>query len=366
MRDPIYVVDPRTRSTLQVSPTSFYDLNVKERQDLQAWLMNRPEVLGEPLLLLCSEFDRFDKSDKRLDLLLLDKNASIVIAELKLDASGTLADQQAIRYAAFCSTMTMQDAVELHARTSGRTLEDAVNCIREFLQTADLPELNGEPRIMLVAGTFNDQELTTTVMWLRKFGVDISCIELTPYRYPGDESNILLVPKTLIPLAEARDYQIGVERKERTEIARRVQNAYSEFFSLVLHEYGALQPEVKAPKNPSNQDWMSIGIGVGQIHYEWVVRKRSKVVDVALHFENGKPEINLQRMEEVLNACAGLRESFTYELEAGLWGKKWAQICLKVPYSGSMPDLEIAKQAALTMREFISRTLPAVRSLKLT
>ena len=64
--------------------------------------MDRPEVLGEPLLLITSEFE---ESDKRLDLLLLDRSARLVVAELKLDASGTLADQQAIRYAAFCSTI---------------------------------------------------------------------------------------------------------------------------------------------------------------------------------------------------------------------------------------------------------------------
>ena len=111
--------------------------------------------------------------------------------------------------------MTMADVVELYERSAGKSYEEGVEGICSFLGTGELPELNGEPRVMLVAGTFADQELTTTVMWLRKFGLDISCIELTPYRYPGDNSNILLVPKILIPLAEAREYQISVERKER-------------------------------------------------------------------------------------------------------------------------------------------------------
>ena len=111
MSDPIYVVDPATKQSIQVMPTKFAELNVKECKDLQAWLINKPEVLGETLLLISNEFSKFDKSNKRLDLLLLDKQGKLVIAELKLDASGTLADQQAIRYAAFCSTMTMDDVV---------------------------------------------------------------------------------------------------------------------------------------------------------------------------------------------------------------------------------------------------------------
>lgn len=357
-------MDPKTRTTIQVAPTTFYDLNVKERQDLQAWLMNRPEVLGEPLLLITSEFDRFDKSDRRLDLLLLDRNATLVVAELKLDVGGTLADQQAIRYGAFCSTMTMEDAVGLYERTSGRSQEEAIEGICEFLGTTDLPGLNGEPRIMLVAGTFNDQELTSTVMWLRKFGVDISCVELTPYRYPGDETNILLVPKTLIPLTEARDYQISVERKERTEISKNVRNGFSEFFRQVLVEYAKFSPDIKGPANPATQDYMSLHLGHGQIHYEWLVRRRAKFVDVALHFEATKSDINLKRLEIVLEALPNLSKEFPYEMVSGPWGKRWAQLCFRIPYTGAMPTQHEAVLAGALMNDLVNQTIQVVRNLE--
>lgn len=363
MKDPIYVVDPASKQTVQVGPTTFADLNVKERQDLQAWLMNRPEVLGEPLLLITSEFDRFDKSDRRLDLLLLDRDATLVIAELKLDVAGTLADQQAIRYAAFCSTMTMADVVELYERSAGKSYEEAVDGICGFLGTGELPELKGEPRVMLVAGTFADQELTTTVMWLRKFGLDISCIELTPYRYPGDDCNILLVPKILIPLAEAREYQISVERKERSEIARQTRNGFSEFFNLVLVAYAKLNPEVKGPSNPATQDYMSLHIGHGQVHYEWLVRRRAKCVDVALHFEAGDQATNLRRLEDVLNAIPELATQFTFSSIQGEWGKRWAHFCIRIPYQGAMPGAAEAEQAGQVMKDLVDRTLTVVRSL---
>lgn len=364
MKDSIYVVDPSSKQTIRVSPTTFADLNVKERRDLQAWLMNRPDVLGEQLLLVTSEFDRFDKSERRLDLLLLDRNATLVVAELKLDVAGTLADQQAIRYAAFCSTMTMSDVVEQHARITGKSIENAVQGICEFLGTLELPELNGEPRVMLVAGTFSDQELTTTVMWLRRFGVDIACVELTPYRYPGDESNILLVPKTLIPLPEAHEYQISVERKGRTEIARQVRNGYSSFFKLVIEEYGALQPSVKGPTNPATQDYMSLHIGISQIHYEWKVRRRERFVDVCLDFENGDQSVNLDRLAKLLAACPDLADSFQPLTAFGdAWGRKWAQFAVRIPYTGALPGKAEATLAARTMKEIIDRTIDTVRSL---
>lgn len=364
MRDPIYVVDPASKQTLKIGPTTFGELNVKERQDLQAWLMNRPEVLGEALLLITSEFDRFDKSDRRLDLLLLDRNATLVVAELKLDVAGTLADQQAIRYAAFCSTMLMTDVVDYYARTVGKAQEDAVEAICHFLGCNDLPELNGEPRVMLVAGTFADQELTATVMWLRKFGLDVSCIELTPYRYPGDEANILLVPKMLIPLAEAREYQVSVERKGRSETEHQVSNAYADFFRLVLGAWRRNDEMLKGPSNPSTQDYMQLNIGHGQIHYEWGVRRRKRDVIVALHFEAPDQGLNLQRLGEVLQSVPGLAERFSFSTLHGEWGKRWAHFSVYIPFHGPAPSETEAELAATVMSELVAATLPTVRDLK--
>lgn len=364
MKDSLYVIDPTTRKAIRLSPTSFFELNLKERQDLQSWLISHPEVLGEPLLLISSEFDRFDKSDKRLDLLLLDQAGSLVVAELKLDASGTLADQQAIRYAAFCSTMTMEDVANEYSRTSGYSYEDAAKSIQDFLRTANLPELNGEPRIMLVAGSFQDQELTSTVIWLRKFGVDISCIELTPYKYPGDEQNVLLVPKMIIPLTEAKEHQVRVERKERSEIVKRSQNEFSEFFRMVLAEYDALNPLIKGPVNPASQDYMQLTIGHGEMHYEWLVRRRAKHVNVAFHFESSNPDLNERRLEIFQHLLPDLSDSFPYQTTTGQWGKRWSQFCIHIPFTGQFPDAEIARRAALLMNDFVVKTLDAVKQIQ--
>jgi len=301
LKDPIYVVDPSTQMTVAVQPTTFSALKVKERKDLQAWLMTCPEVLGEPFLLITSEFDKFDKSDKRLDLLLLEEEGVLVVAELKLDASGTLADQQAIRYAAFCSTMTMSDIVGLLSKSAHSTIDEAEKTIYGFLKLGSLPDLDREPRIILVAGGFDDQELTATVMWLRKFGVDISCVELTPYRYPGDDVNVLVVPRTIIPLAEARDYGVGIERKEKEGIAN-LGSSCKQFFQAVIDEYSALDPLLKGPKTPGTGLWTAFRCGYSSdVLYVWLVRKRSpRFVDVGITFESSNKELNFKRLDHVL------------------------------------------------------------------
>lgn len=367
MKDHIYVIDPRSNGSVAVEPTTFFELKIRERQDLQQWLIDTPRVLGEPLFVITSEFDRFDKSDKRLDILFLDQNATIVVAELKLDATGSLADLQVIRYGAFCSTMTMRDVVDLCARASSCTREEAESRICKFLDTVELPELNGEPRMILAAGSFNDQELTATVLWLRKLGLDLTCVELTPYRYPGDDERILLVPRVLIPLAEARDYQIGVERKTKLENSDNQAQLFSSFFADVIAEYTKLQPLVDAPKRASTRFFMPMYIrqvvGERHVHYEWVFRRRDKAIGVELHFEAPDQVINLGWVDHVLTGSPNLTEGITRGTSIGAWGTKWARIGYLIPYDGPQPGERVAHESAVLMDTLIRRTLPAVKSL---
>ncbi|HQJ80751.1 MAG TPA: hypothetical protein PLW21_09710 [Methanothrix sp.] len=233
MADNIFLVNQETGEPEKVERVPFAEIDIKERGDLEKWIINNPELLGEDLLIITSEFDKFDKTHRRLDLLALDPNlpsdsrAVLVVIELKLDANRSLADQQAIRYAAFCSTMKMDDIVKLLAKRLDITLEDASTKICDFLEVDELPQLGSRPRIILAAGSLDDPELTSCVLWLRTFGVDISCTELIPYRLPKS-SQIILVPRIIIPLPEAKDYVIRVEQKEASEML----SASSSYFDI--------------------------------------------------------------------------------------------------------------------------------------
>ena len=50
---------------------SFINLNIWERQHIQEWIRESPQILGEELLVVSIEFDRFKNSDNRLDILAL-------------------------------------------------------------------------------------------------------------------------------------------------------------------------------------------------------------------------------------------------------------------------------------------------------
>ena len=56
----LFLVDEKTRKASPVESTSFASLQVKERHDLQEWILATPELLGEPLFIVTSEFDHGD------------------------------------------------------------------------------------------------------------------------------------------------------------------------------------------------------------------------------------------------------------------------------------------------------------------
>jgi len=43
----------------KINPGSFVDLNIWERQHIEEWIRTNPEMLGEDLLIVSIEFDRF-------------------------------------------------------------------------------------------------------------------------------------------------------------------------------------------------------------------------------------------------------------------------------------------------------------------
>lgn len=48
----MYILDPKTKRLIKAEKCTFKSLNLKERQDLQEWIADEPESLGEPLLII--------------------------------------------------------------------------------------------------------------------------------------------------------------------------------------------------------------------------------------------------------------------------------------------------------------------------
>jgi hypothetical protein len=202
-------------SLLPLATTTFSAQDIRERYDLQRLLRAHIEAIAPDTYVLAEEYGEWEDSKRRIDLLCIDKEANLVVVELKRSEDGGHMDLQAIRYAAMVSTMTFTRAVETHAtylQGLGKVDEHAQTLILDFLGWGDSDErlFAKETRIVLVSGEFS-KEITTAVLWLNDRGLDIRCVRLRPYSW---SDRTLLDIQQVIPLPEAAEYQVQLRRKE--------------------------------------------------------------------------------------------------------------------------------------------------------
>lgn len=211
----MYKVDIENKNLIPLSPTGFASLGLMERFDIQEWIEKMPSILGEELLVIGKEV--ILSSGKRLDLLCIDKQSSLVIIELKRDDSGSAVEWQAIKYASYCSNYLPSDIYQQYSAYKDKTEYEAQQEIEEFIEV-DIENLNKSQRIILVSKEFNS-EVISAVLWLREYGLNMQCTRLSPYL--DSDRELFINPETIIPLPEARDYIEKKEVKQRVSMSQR-------------------------------------------------------------------------------------------------------------------------------------------------
>ncbi len=213
-----------------IASATFSDLGITERADLQRLLRDQIEIIAPDTLVIAEEFGDWEDSRRRIDLLAIDRDANLVVIELKRTEDGGHMELQALRYAAMVSTLTFGQAVEvfgdyLRNRNDDRPPEQT---ILEFLGWDEVQEEDfaTDVRIVLASAEFS-REVTTAVLWLNDRNLDIRCVRIKPY---GNPENTLLDVQQIVPLPEAEDYQVRVrERHQRERASRRVSRDYTKF-----------------------------------------------------------------------------------------------------------------------------------------
>ena len=156
----MYKVDIDNKKLIELSSTKFAELGLKERFDIQEWIEKCPTILEEELLVVGKEVTL--RSGRRLDLLCIDKEASLVIVELKRDDSGTEVEWQAIKYASFCSNFLSEEIYQQYARYLDSSEFEAQKKIEEFI-AEDIENLNQSQRIILVSNEFNSEVISAVL-----------------------------------------------------------------------------------------------------------------------------------------------------------------------------------------------------------
>ncbi len=200
-----------------VPPTNFAAEQLQEA-DLQRLLRDQPDVLEEGLFIVAEEFSNWQDSGRSIDLLALDMENRLVVIELKRTQSGDHSELQAIRYAAMVSNMTLEQVIAayrdyLEKRDIDGDARDRVLRHLGVEDEADAEIHTERPRIVLASAGFST-ELTTSVLWLRAGGMDISCVRLQLYK---GGNGLLMDTSQVIPLPEASEYLVKVREREETE-----------------------------------------------------------------------------------------------------------------------------------------------------
>ena len=222
---PIYSFN--NNSLEKVETTTFNSERILERQHLQTAIKQNIEVIAPNCIVISKEFSEWSDSQRRIDLLAIDKKGNLVVIELKRTETGEHMELQALRYAAMVSMLTFSRATEIYQKylIEIGSEDNAENNLIEFLGWEE-PEEDSfglDVRIILVSANFS-KELTTSVMWLNERNLDIRCVRLIPYKH---QDQILVDVQQIIPLPEVESYQVKI--KQQSEERREAKKASKDY-----------------------------------------------------------------------------------------------------------------------------------------
>jgi hypothetical protein len=293
-----------------INKASFCDLKIRERGDIQRMLRSQIDVLEEDLYVLAEEFGDWEDSRRRIDLLAIDREANLVVIELKRTTDGGHMELQAIRYAAMVSTMTYERAEQIHAEfltRIGEPAEESRNRILAFLGW-DEPEEDSfaqDVRIVLVSEDFG-KELTTAVLWLRERTIDIRCVRLRPYL---DGETRLIDVQQIIPLPEAAEYQIQIRQKEQVE-----RNKRAERYDERLHFWEGLVALCRrkktrhADRKPGSYHWLGGSTGMRGVGLNYAIAQDEGIVE--LYIDRGDAAENKRIFDQLHSNKAQIEQAF--------------------------------------------------------
>ncbi len=293
----MFTVDHRTNRISPVKTKTFGELGFTERKHLQEWLAHEPSALGEELLIIQKEFDGFDDTRERLDLLALDKDGNLVIIENKLDDSGRDVVWQALKYASYCASLTKLQIVDIFQQYINRHEKntssgegqpsDASSQICEFLDAPDLDEvklnLGNSQRLIMVAAKFR-KEVTSTALWLLGQGINVQCFKVTPHSL-GDQ--LLINIDQIIPTPEAKELMIGISAKEAEEkttevVLKNRHNVRRQYWEHALEVFQNSSCTLYNNISPSKDHWLSAGSGLSGCPYALIFLQKELRVELSI------------------------------------------------------------------------------------
>ena len=290
----MYKVNMETKKLERIETVTFNEIKCKERQDLQEWIVSNPAVLGEELLIIQKEFDGFDSTHERLDLLALDKQGNVVVIENKLDDTGRDVVWQAVKYASYCSTMTSSEIQEVFKKYIDRygLNISAEQELLEFFEADSLDSLvlNNEntQRIILVSRSFR-AEVLSAVSWLLKYGLGVACVKVIPYKYGED---VFIDAEQILPQKQLENYMLKIANKAKDTQIKQSENIISKglrnrFWIDFIPKFNEQSKLFENISNDRTDHWLGAGAGMASgVSYNFLICKSYCGVEVGISNDN--------------------------------------------------------------------------------
>ncbi|MCS7092793.1 MAG: DUF4268 domain-containing protein, partial [Patescibacteria group bacterium] len=273
---------------------------------------NNPECLGEELLIIQKEFDGFNDTNDRLDLLALDKQGNLVVIENKLDDSGKDVTWQVLRYASYCSTLNKEQILLIYQQYLSKHQHElrAEQNILDFFNKSDLSEISlntGQgQRIIMISGNFR-KEVTSTVLWLLSYKLRIQCFKAELFK---SENELYINFQQIIPTKEAEQYIISMANKTQENISEQeaTKNRHLvriEFWKELLKNLDKKSTSFTS-LNPTKET--SLGMSIEGVSFYFVIS--SYYARVEVYISKNKKELNKYIFDELFKQKSEIEKTF--------------------------------------------------------
>lgn len=209
----MFTIDPGDKKLATALPaTELAKMQYAER-DLQEWVLAHPHILGEGAIVIASEVGTWQSSagtsvKDRLDVLALGADGRLIVAELKRGPAPHTVHMQALNYASMVAGLTVDQVAELYVsrqKALGVTVQTEA-----FIDTLETQYLVTSatlknPRVVMIASSF-PPAVTSTTVWLKERGVDVSLIKFVPYEFPDGSRAVSF--SRFFPIPTLEDFRI--------------------------------------------------------------------------------------------------------------------------------------------------------------
>jgi hypothetical protein len=308
-----------TTSLKKITSRPFAQTHTEE--DLHQFLESEPSLIargiaeGDPIPTVVVG-SHLNLKTGELDLLLLDAEGEITVAELKRDRTAREVIGQVLDYAAQVELLGMHGLTD-----QGVDWEGAIEILSQSGEAAEDLDLDRlklglqNPRILIVA--FEVDESTKRIAeFLRARRVPIYCIE---FKYFSDYEFEYYYPEV-----------IGAEEVRRisTEDETPTQRAYRSIWEELLQDFKAKRPGVTR-RSSTKDSWVSMPIGIAYAHLEWSIHglnRKGGWFEVGFHLEHTDRDKNVDALQWLESNRSRMELLIGQELHFEEWGKRWARV----------------------------------------